>query len=62
MSAVTSIAIASNSFEGVLPESGLQALRTMTDLFANKNRFAGTLPKRVVTGLEFLFVSDNDFE
>eukprot|EP00971_Amphidinium_carterae_P095832 1896545-Amphidinium_carterae.1 len=62
MSAVTTIAIGRNSFEGTLPERGLQVMRTMRTLIAPSNLFAGTLPNRAVAGLEVLSVGGNDFE
>eukprot|EP00971_Amphidinium_carterae_P153906 3052033-Amphidinium_carterae.1 len=62
MSAVTTIAIAKNSFEGTLPKRGLQVMRTMRTLIAHSNLFAGTLPNRALAGLDVLSVSGNDFE
>eukprot|EP00971_Amphidinium_carterae_P095836 1896641-Amphidinium_carterae.1 len=50
-----------NSFTGALAESSFQVMRTIIALFVHSNRFAGTLPN-VFTWLEFLSVSNNDFE
>eukprot|EP00971_Amphidinium_carterae_P312230 6206029-Amphidinium_carterae.1 len=62
MSAVTHFAMSTNSFKGALPESGLQMMRTMTFLYVDVNRFAGTLPTTAVAGLGALSVTNNDFE
>eukprot|EP00971_Amphidinium_carterae_P248197 4927803-Amphidinium_carterae.1 len=62
MSAVTTIGIGINSFEGTLPQSGLLVMRTMSRLVAPSNLFAGTLPNRAIAGLGTLHVSGNDFE
>eukprot|EP00971_Amphidinium_carterae_P340029 6478178-Amphidinium_carterae.1 len=62
MRAVTAFAVHTNSFEGVLPEGGLQAIRTMSAMFVHANRFAGTLPNRAVPGLGYFSVSNNDIE
>eukprot|EP00971_Amphidinium_carterae_P214025 4247464-Amphidinium_carterae.1 len=60
MSAVTGFGIQSNSFEGVLPENGLQVMRTMSVFYAKENRFAGALPN--IAGLRMLSVEQNDLE
>eukprot|EP00971_Amphidinium_carterae_P031803 626476-Amphidinium_carterae.1 len=62
MSAVEIFAIMTNSFEGALPESGLQAMRSMLVLYVYLNRFAGTLPSRAMAGIRSLLVSHNHFE
>eukprot|EP00971_Amphidinium_carterae_P225840 4479359-Amphidinium_carterae.1 len=56
--------ISSNGFTGVLSRSGLFAMRTMSRLRVDKNRFAGTLPNWVVSGLSFseLLAQENDLE
>eukprot|EP00971_Amphidinium_carterae_P143516 2843573-Amphidinium_carterae.1 len=60
MSAVMGFAIHSNSFEGVLPENGLQVMQTMSLFYAKENRFAGALPN--IAGLRALIVDKNDLE
>eukprot|EP00971_Amphidinium_carterae_P275463 5465671-Amphidinium_carterae.1 len=62
MRAALSFSIFENSFEGALPESGLQTLQTMSTLLVQENCFAGTLPNRAVAGLQVLGVGHNDFE
>eukprot|EP00971_Amphidinium_carterae_P210517 4177238-Amphidinium_carterae.1 len=62
MTAIVVISICFNGLTGVLPESGLQAMRTMRALYAEANRFAGTLSNRAVAGLGHLSVSNNDLE
>eukprot|EP00971_Amphidinium_carterae_P056234 1109665-Amphidinium_carterae.1 len=54
--------VGKNSFEGAIPESGFQAMRSMTVLFVQANRFAGTLPNAAVAGLRTLLADRNDFE
>eukprot|EP00971_Amphidinium_carterae_P311184 6184650-Amphidinium_carterae.1 len=62
MSAVVGFGLAANRFEGALPESGLQVMRTTITLVMQENRFAGTLPNWVFVWLAFLSVSNNDLE
>eukprot|EP00971_Amphidinium_carterae_P304619 6053421-Amphidinium_carterae.1 len=59
---MASFSIGCNGLRGMLPESGLQAMRTMSELFMQVSRFAGTLPNRAVAGLGALSVDRNDFE
>eukprot|EP00971_Amphidinium_carterae_P337906 6474987-Amphidinium_carterae.1 len=46
MSAVTNFAVSTNSFEGALPESGLQVLRAVSIFYVYANNIKGTIPER----------------
>eukprot|EP00971_Amphidinium_carterae_P247662 4917884-Amphidinium_carterae.1 len=62
MTAIAYFNIGWNSLRGVLPESGLQAMRTMSLFWVEANRFAGTLPNKAFRGFGKLSVAYNDFE
>eukprot|EP00971_Amphidinium_carterae_P192278 3815140-Amphidinium_carterae.1 len=64
MSAVILFQIFTNTFEGALPESGLQAMRAVWNLNFFNNGLTGTLPEiiRTMSTVWYFRVDVNSFE
>eukprot|EP00971_Amphidinium_carterae_P192021 3809873-Amphidinium_carterae.1 len=62
MSAVTSFGINANSFEGALPGSGLQVMRSVSKFYIFTNSFKGALPDEgmgTMTAMAFFCIQNN---
>eukprot|EP00971_Amphidinium_carterae_P193085 3831988-Amphidinium_carterae.2 len=62
---MTAFSCGRNHLTGLLPESGLEAMRAVSFLYAHTNRLAGALPDkglRKLGGLELLSIDYNYFE
>eukprot|EP00971_Amphidinium_carterae_P195020 3869978-Amphidinium_carterae.1 len=66
MSAVTVFAISTNTFEGALPESGVQVMRAVSIFHILENRFKGSiLPGsglRTMSAVTNFDISENNLE